>query len=115
MEIDRDLLEGVLVAVAALLGGGLGLALTALILKYATKWFKDFQAIVRDYTPQVVEQVNEPSDLLIVNMDRLLDRVHKYEWDALLAKALPAMINAAMDAIAAQEPPAEVNIGDAVK
>lgn len=115
MEIDQGLLEDVLVAVAALLGGGLGLALTALILKYAAKWFKDFQAVVRDYTPQVSGQVDEPSDLMIVNMDRLLDRVHKYEWDVLLAKVLPALVSAAADAIAAQEPPAEVNIGGAPK
>ena len=51
MELDQELLTQVLVALAALVGGALGLALTALVLKYAAKWFKDFVAVVRDYTP----------------------------------------------------------------
>lgn len=104
MELDQELLTQVLVALAALLGGALGLALTALVLKYAATWFKDFAAVVRRYEPQVVEAVDEPGDMLIVNIDRLLDRVHKYEWDVLLAKTLPALISAAADAIAAAEP-----------
>ena len=115
MEIDRDLLEGVLVAVAALLGGGVGVALSMLILKYAAKWFKDFQAIVRDYTPQVSARVDEPADPALIALDKWLDRVYPYDWNVLAAKVLPAMLRAAADAIAAQEPPAEVNIGDATK
>lgn len=104
MELNQDLLEAVLVALAALLGGALGLALVALVLKYAAAWFKDFVAVVRRYEPQVVKAVDEPSDLLIVNIDKLLDRVHKYQWDVLLAKTLPVLIGAAAEAFKAAEP-----------
>lgn len=104
MELNQDLLEAVLVALAALIGGALGLALVALVLKYAAKWFKDFVAVVRDYTPRVIEQVNEPSDPALVQLDKWLDRIYPYGWDALAAKVLPAMLRAAADAIAAAEP-----------
>lgn len=104
MELNSELLEAVLVALAALLGGALGLALTALVLKYAARWFKDFAAIVRDYAPSVIAQVNEPSDPALVQLDKWLDRLYPYGWDALAAKVLPAMLRAAADAIAAAEP-----------
>jgi len=109
MQIDQELLEAVLVAVAALIGGGLGLALTALILKYAAKWFKDFQAIVRDYTPQVVQRVDQPTDPALVQLDKWLDRLYPYNWNTLAAKVLPAMLRAAADAITEQDaaPPQE--------
>ena len=115
MELNSDLLEAVLVALAALLGGAVGLALTALVLKYAAKWFKDFRAIVRDYAPSVIAQVNEPSDPALVQLDKWLDRIYPYGWDMLAAKVLPPMLRAAADAIAAQVPPQEVNVGDATK
>lgn len=115
MELNQDLLEAVLVALAALIGGALGLALTALVLKYAAKWFKDFVAVVRDYTPRVIEQVNEPSDPVNVQLDKWLDRIYPYGWDMLAAKVLPPMLRAAADAIAAQEPQQEINVGDAAK
>lgn len=115
MELNQGLLEAVLVALAALIGGAVGLALTALALKYAAKWFKDFAAIVRDYTPRVIEQVNEPSDPVNVQLDKWLDRLYPYGWDALAAKVLPPMLRAAADAIAAQEPQQEINVGDAAK
>lgn len=115
MELNQDLLEAVLVALAALIGGALGLALVALVLKYAAKWFKDFVAVVRDYTPRVIEQVNEPSDPVNVQLDKWLDRIYPYGWDMLAAKVLPPMLRAAADAIAAQEPQQEINVGDAAK
>jgi len=104
MELDQELLTQALVALAALVGGAVGLALTALVLKYAAKWFKDFAAIVRDYTPRVIEQVNEPTDPVNVQLDKWLDRIYPYGWDMLAAKVLPPMLRAAADAIAAQEP-----------
>jgi len=115
VEIDRDLLEGVLVAVAALVSSGVGVALSMLILKYAAKWFKDFAAIVRRYEPQVSARVDEPADPALIALDKWLDRVYPYDWNVLAAKVLPAMLRAAADAIAAQEPPAEVNIGGVPK
>lgn len=104
MELNQDLLEAVLVALAALLGGALGLALVALVLKYAATWFKDFVAVVRDYAPKVIEHVNQPSDPVNAQLDRWLDRLYPYGWDVLAAKVLPAMLRAAADAIAAAEP-----------
>lgn len=115
MSLDRDLLEAVLVALAALLGSALGLALTALVLKYAAKWYKDFAAIVRDYTPRVIERVDEPGDPALVLLDKWLDRVYAYQWDVFAAKVLPPMLRAAADAIAAQEPPREISVGDTAK
>lgn len=103
MELNSELLEAALVALAALIGGALGLAATALVLKYAAKWFKDFRAIVRDYTPRVIERVDEPRDPVLVQLDKLLDRVYPYGWNVLAAKVLPPMLRAAADAIAAQE------------
>lgn len=115
MELNSELLESVLVALAALVGGALGLALSALVLKYAATWAKDFVAVVREYTPQVMRHVDEANDPALVALDKWLDRLYPYSWDVLAAKVLPAMLRAAADAIAAQEPPAEVNVGDATK
>lgn len=118
MELNSELIEAVVVAIAALIGGASGLALTALILKYAAKWFKDFRAIVVDYTPAIAEQVSNPNATINVRIDAALDRVFPYDWNRLLAQVLPALLNAFRDAIAGQEPPGEppaveVNIGDA--
>lgn len=115
MELNSELIEAVVVAIAALIGGAVGLALTALVLKYAAKWFKDFAAIVRDYTPRVIERVDEPGDPALVLLDKWLDRVYAYQWDVFAAKVLPPMLRAAADAIAAQEPPREVSVGDTAK
>jgi len=115
VEIDRDLLESVLVAVAALLGGGLGVALSMLILKYAAKWFKDFAAIVRRYEPQVVAAVDQPTDSIPLRIDGLLDRVYPADWNHYAAIALPAFYRALADALEAGAPAQEVNIGDATK
>lgn len=117
MELNQDLLEAALVALAALLGGALGLALTALVLKYAATWAKDFVAVVREYTPQVVRHVDEPRDPALAALDRLLDRLYKGNWDEWAARILPPLLYAAADAIAASDvPPAqEVNLAETPK
>lgn len=117
MELNQSALEALAAALGLILGLPLGLAIYALLLKYAAKWSKEFLAVVRDYTPRLIEQVDEPGDPAIVQMDAWLDRLRPYDWDRLIARVLPAMLRAAADAIAAQEqeaPASEANLGGAV-
>lgn len=110
MELNSDLLEAVLVALAALLGGALGLALTALVLKYAAKWSKDIVAVVRRYQPQVIAAVDQPTDAVPLRIDALLDRVYPGDWNKYAAAALPAFYRALADALESAlpgEPPQE--------
>lgn len=100
MELSSEQLESLLV----LLAGVIAIPLTALIVaglvKYAAKWTKDIAYYVRAYQPAVVSAVDQPGDPVNVQIDKLLDRIVKANWDVFAAKVLPAFLNALADGLA---------------
>lgn len=97
MELNSEQLESLLVLLAGVIAIPLTALIVAGILKYAAKWSKEIVFYVRAYQPTVVAAVNEPTDPLIVWLDRYVPG----ESAKLLSAALPALLNALADGIAA--------------
>ena len=99
MELNSELLETVIAALAALGGGALAVVLVPLAVKHAAKQTREAMYYIRQYEPQVVEAVDEPTDALPMRIDSLLDRVYPADWNHYAAAALPSFYRALADAL----------------
>ncbi|GIL24663.1 MAG: hypothetical protein BroJett042_31760 [Bacteroidota bacterium] len=98
------------------IGAALALVALALGFRYAAKQFKEAWWYVRVYVPQVVEQVDQPTDPALVYVGKVLEKVWP-TFEENMAAALPPALRALADILdkVLVEPEREVVVGETAK
>jgi hypothetical protein len=95
-----------LILLVTALIGTISLKLTVKQAQLARYYVKEYGAVLR-------EQVDEPTDVLPMAIDRILDGLFAANWNVFASTLIKALIDAAL--AKAEVPPREVNISAGVK
>ena len=98
------------------IGAAVALVALALGFRYAAKQFKEAWWYVRVYVPQVIEQVDQPTDPALVYAGKVLEKVWP-TFEENMAAALPPALRALADILdkVLVEPEREVVVGETAK
>lgn len=80
------------------IGAALATALVAFAVRFAARWFKDAWWMLRVYVPAAINQVDQPSDLLLAYLGRKLE-VYWPTFEQNAAAFLPVFLRSLADGI----------------